>query len=60
MPLKKAERKEKYTEMMSLMLKGENKEAFDKLRSMCGEDTGLFILVDYDKKMAELKQTLTL
>lgn len=41
------------------MIKGENKQAFDKLRSMCGEDTGLFILVDYDKKMAELKQTMT-
>lgn len=41
---------------MSLMLKGENKKAFDELASMCGEDTGLFVLADYDKAIADAQQ----
>ena len=36
------------------MLKGKNKEAFDKLACMCGEDTGLFILADYNEEIAKL------
>jgi len=54
MPLKKAERKEKYPEIMSLMMQGKNKEAFEKLKLTCGEDTGLFCFYDYDKAMAKL------
>jgi len=54
MPLKKAERKEKYSEIIELMLKGKNKEAFNKLALTCGEDTGLFFIVDYDKVMASI------
>ncbi|WP_156885965.1 hypothetical protein [Rheinheimera baltica] len=38
---------------MSLMLKGENKNAFDELACMCGEDAGLFVLADYDKAISE-------
>jgi len=53
MPLKKAERKEEYTRIMSLMLEGKSKEAFDKVRSVCADDTGLFSLCDYDKIMAK-------
>ncbi|MDZ7868782.1 MAG: hypothetical protein U5L02_06190 [Rheinheimera sp.] len=49
MPLKKNERKEKYVRIMRLMLEGENKQAFNALASMCGSDTGLFWLVDYDE-----------
>ncbi|MEO3879307.1 hypothetical protein [Rheinheimera fenheensis] len=56
MPLKKDERKQKYRSIMSLMLKGENKKAFDELASMCGEDTGLFVLADYDKAIADAQQ----
>lgn len=53
MPLKKDERKQKYRSIMSLMLKGENKKAFDEIACMCGEDTGLFVLADYDKAISE-------
>lgn len=49
MPLKKQERKDKYVSIMKLMIKGENKKAFDELSCMCGEDTGLFWLVDFDE-----------
>lgn len=56
--MKKAERKEKYCEVLVLMLKGENKQAFEKLCSMCGKDTGLFVLVDYDKKVSDFKANL--
>jgi len=48
MPLKKQERKDEYVKVMSLMIESKHKEAFDALRSMCGTDTGLFWLVDYD------------
>ena len=53
MPLKKEERKQHYRSIMALMLKGENKKAFDRLACLCGEDTGLFVLADYDKVIAE-------
>lgn len=55
MPLKKQERKEEYTTIITLMLKGDNKAAFDKLTCMCGKDTGLFIMCDYDEQIAKLK-----
>ncbi len=56
MPLKKDERKLKYKKIMSLMLRGENKKAFDELCCLCGEDTGLFVLADYDAEIvAKLK-----
>ena len=60
MPLKKQERKEEYASIMNSMLKGENKEAFDKLACMCGKDTGLFIMVDYAEQVAKLRGGTTL
>jgi len=57
--MKKQERKETFASILKLMLKGENKEAYSTLACMCGEDTGLFILTDYDKAMKELKQKVT-
>jgi len=57
--MKKQERKETFALILKLMLKGENKEAYNTLACMCGEDTGLFILADYDKAMKELKQKVT-
>ena len=57
--MKKQERKETFASILNLMLKGENKEAYNTLACMCGEDTGLFILADYDKAMKELKQKVT-
>lgn len=58
MPMKKDERKQEYVRIMKLMLEGESKQAFEALASMCGGDTGLFWLVDYDsavKALAEKK-----
>ena len=55
MPMKKQERKETFASILSLMLKGENKEAYNTLACMCGEDTGLFVLANYDKTMEALK-----
>lgn len=46
--MEKAQRKESFTIIIELMLRNENKEAFDKLSYMCGVDTGLFIVADYD------------
>ena len=57
MPMKKQERKEEYSSIIGLMLKGENKQAFDKLACMCGVDTGLFIMADYDKEMLKLSSS---
>ena len=54
MPMKKSERKEEFAVIIKLMLNGENKQAFDKLSCMCGVDTGLFIMADYDKAMFTL------
>ena len=36
------------------MMLGKNKQAFDELRGMCGQDTGLFIMVNYDEAMEKL------
>jgi len=58
MPMKKDDRKQEYVRVMKLMLEGDGKQAFEALASMCGSDTGLFWLVDYDaavKALAEKK-----
>jgi len=57
--MKKAERKQNFAEVISLMLTGKNKEAYIKLVCMCGTDTGLFIMADYDKSMEALKSEKT-
>jgi hypothetical protein len=49
MPLKKQERKERFAEILKLMLNEKHEAAYTKLAVMCGEDTGLFFLCDYDK-----------
>jgi hypothetical protein len=54
MPMKKDERKQEYVRIMKLMLEGEHQKAFDALASMCGTDTGLFWLVDYDAAVKAL------
>jgi hypothetical protein len=53
--MKKNERKEAYRKIMSLMLNLEHDKAFEQLCVMCGEDTGLFVFVDYKKSVDELK-----
>lgn len=55
MPMKKQERKDSFSKIIKLMLNGENKQAFKELTCMCGTDTGLFIFVDYDETMKNLK-----
>ena len=47
--MKKQERKDSYTKIMSLMIKGQSKQAFTELACMCGSDTGLFLMIDYDE-----------
>jgi hypothetical protein len=54
MPMKKDDRKQEYVSIMKLMLEGKNKQAFEALASMCGSDTGLFWLVDYDAAVKAL------
>ena len=56
MPMKKHERKDSFAKIISLMLKGENKQAYNILCCMCGEDTGLFIFADYDKAMEDVSK----
>lgn len=56
MPLKKEERKDRYRKIMNLMIKGENKKAFDELACTCGEDTGLFVLADYDAAVKQYQE----
>jgi hypothetical protein len=53
--MKKNERKEAYRKIMSLMLNLEHDKAFEQLRVMCCEDTGLFVFVNYKKSIEELK-----
>lgn len=48
MPLKKDERKQAYFKIMRLLLQGENKQAFEAVACMCGEDTGAFWLGNYE------------
>lgn len=54
MTMKKEDRKNEYLKIMQLMLKGEDKKAFDCLAGMCGSDTGMYWLVDYDEAKAEI------
>lgn len=54
--MKKEERKQRYRMIMNLMLDGDNKKAFDELACMCGADTGLFLLADYDAVLRERQQ----
>jgi hypothetical protein len=56
MPMKKQDRKQRYSEVIGLMLTGKNKEAYDKLVCMCGKDTGIFIIADYDKQIKKHQQ----
>ncbi|GAB5378994.1 MAG: hypothetical protein Alis3KO_00710 [Aliiglaciecola sp.] len=58
MTMKKADRKQGYFEIMNLMIKGQDKQAFDKLAAQCGQDTGAFWLGNFDKARAayEAKQ----
>lgn len=56
MTMKKAERKEAYQEIMSLMIKEDHAAAFDKLTAMCGSDTGLFVLTGYKGAVEQYKQ----
>lgn len=56
MPMKKQDRKQRYSEVIGLMLQGKNKEAYDKLVTMCGVDTGLFIMANYDEQIKKHKQ----
>lgn len=56
MPMKKDDRKVEYVRIMRLMLESKHKKAFEALACMCGEDTGLFWLVDYDAAVKELEE----
>ena len=54
MAIKKSDRKKRYIEVLSLMLKAKNKEAFEKLILMCGEDVGVYLLTDYDSAIEDI------
>lgn len=54
--MKKQDRKKAYSSIISLMLKGDNEKAFSDIQSMCAEDTGLFIFVDYKKEVEKLNK----
>lgn len=56
MTIKKIDRKERYSEVLCLMLQGKNKEAFDSLVLMCGEDVGVYLLTDYDAAIEDIEQ----
>lgn len=56
--MKKDERKSQYTRIMGLMLKGEDKQAFEALVCLCGEDTGLFWLGNYEETKAAIAANL--
>ena len=60
MPMKKQERKDMFAEIISLLLTGKNKQAYTELACMCGKDTGLFFMADYDEYMEALKSKKTL
>lgn len=57
MTMVKAERKDFYRDIQVLMLKGENKAAFEKLIMMAADDVQVYCLADYDKTMERLKET---
>lgn len=54
MTIKKSDRKKLYIEVLHLMLQAKNKEAFEKLVLMCGEDVGVYLLTDYDSAIDDL------
>lgn len=54
MTMKKNDRKENYYAIITLMLNGRNKEAFNKLASMYADDCECFVLDDYEDRMAKL------
>ena len=56
MNMKKLVRKVVYHEIISLMLKGETKKAYNKLVHMCAEDTGLYIFTEYDEAIEKLNK----
>lgn len=56
MSMKKDDRKKEYVRIMKLMLESKHKEAFEALACMCGEDTSLFWLVDYESAVKELAE----
>ncbi|WP_022940088.1 hypothetical protein [Psychromonas hadalis] len=35
--------------IINLMIAGDNKGAFDAMRNLCGEDSGLFVLSSYEE-----------
>lgn len=55
MSMNKKERKEAYVSIINLMLQGDSKEAYEELTCMCGNDAGLFIMVNYEERMKILK-----
>lgn len=56
MAMKKADRKKAFIEVIELMLKDRNKEAYSKLVCFCGEDTELFVMADYDETIKKYKR----
>lgn len=56
MTMKKDERKAEYLRILQMMIKSEHKQAFEALACMCGSDTGLFWLIDYDEAVAALSE----
>lgn len=54
MSMKKNDRKAAYTRIMSMMLNGQDKEAFEALVCLCGEDSGFFWLGKYELAKAAI------
>lgn len=53
--MKKADRKQTYIDILRLMINEDHKEAFNALTGMCGKDTGLFYLANYDEVIKEVR-----
>ena len=56
MAMKKQERKDGYTKALSLIIEGKHKEAFNSLTEMCGKDTGLYLLINYDEAVEQISR----
>ena len=56
MTMKKQDRKGAYVKIINLMIAGNDKGAFDGMRNLCGEDTGLFILCSYEDARKEFEE----
>jgi hypothetical protein len=54
MSMKKDDRKVAYTRIMGMMLNGQDKKAFEALVCLCGKDTGLFWIGNYDETKAAI------